>query len=482
MAETRRGSHIPTQSVIKPFEQSKGDEAVSLYEECGRVAQDWQKLLLSNVMAVNNEGLWTHQKFGYEVPRQNGKGEVLTMRELWGLANGERICHTAHKTSTSHSAFVRLMQILTDAGYVETGRKKKGRIDPEKSFKATKQYGLEQIFLKDGGYIVFRTRTEAGGIGESFDLLVIDEAQEYTSTQQSALIYTIAASKNPQTIFCGTPPTQTSKGDVFLNLRKRILSGNGLDSGWAEWSVYQMPKDITNTDYWYETNPSLGNILTERTIRNEDVDNVLDFVIQRLGYWHSYELKSEITEKDWKHLEVPTVPNDLTGKIYAAVKFGSDGSNAALSIAIKTGSGKTFIETIDCVPQHDGFAWIVDFLKRCKSVAKVVIDGKGKTDLLAETLKSEGVKSLVVIPTTNEAITAYSAFKQAIDTNQLVHCNQPSVTQSVSNCERRMIGTNGGFGFRSLRPEIDVAIVESLALANWLCMTSKERRKQRIGY
>ena len=123
MAE-RLGRQTPTQAIVLPFKDSKGEEAVTLYEESGRSAQEWQKLLIENIMAQNEDGLWTHQKFGYEVPRQNGKGEILAMRELWGLVNGENICHTAHKTSTSHSAFVRLMKILTDAGYKEVLRRK----------------------------------------------------------------------------------------------------------------------------------------------------------------------------------------------------------------------------------------------------------------------------------------------------------------------------------------------------------------------
>jgi len=85
------GSQFPSQTIVLPYSQSKGTEAVALYEECGRTAQDWQKLLIENIMAQNEDGLWTHQKFGYEVPRQNGKGEILVMRELWGLCNGERI-------------------------------------------------------------------------------------------------------------------------------------------------------------------------------------------------------------------------------------------------------------------------------------------------------------------------------------------------------------------------------------------------------
>lgn len=475
----RIGSQNPTQAVVLPFSDSKGQEAIDLYQSCGRTAQDWQKLLITDILGVDSEGLWVHQKFGYEVPRQNGKGEILTMREFYGLVNGENIIHTAHKTSTSHSAFVRLMKILTDAGYVETGRKKKGRVDPPKSFKSTKQYGLEQIMLKDGGSVVFRTRTEAGGIGESFDLLIIDEAQEYTSTQQGALMYTVAASKNPQTIFCGTPPTVTSKGDVFVNYRKRTISGHSQDGGWAEWSIYQKPNDIMDVDLWYETNPSLGTILRERTIRNEDVSNNLDFIIQRLGYWHSYELKSEITEEEWKTLY--GVPNP-TGKLFAGVKFGANGRNVSLSIAVKTRSGKTYVETIDCAPQVNGFAWIVEFISNA-DIAMVAIDGKGKTDLLVDALKNNGVKeSKIKIPSSAEAITAYASFRQAISDETIMHNNQPSATQAIAHCEKRLIGTNGAFGFRSMNEDIDVSIVESLAFASWLCMTTKEKRKQKIGY
>lgn len=475
----RIGRQEPTQAVVVPFIDSRSQEAIDLYQTSGRNAQQWQQLLLTDIMALDDAGLWAHPRFGYEVPRQNGKGEILTMREFWGLKNGENICHTAHKTSTSHSAFVRLVKLLTDAGYVEVGRKKKGRTDPTQSFKATKQYGLEQIFMTGGGSIVFRTRTEAGGIGESFDLLVIDEAQEYTGTQQSALIYTIAASKNPQTIFCGTPPTVSSKGEVFANMRKRVISGRSTETGWAEWSIYAKPDNVLNVDLWYETNPSLGTILQERTIRNEDVSNNLDFLIQRLGYWHSYELKSEIKQAEWVALKGKPA---TTGKVYAAVKFGADGVNAALSVAIKTTDGRVFVETLDCIPQMNGFGWIIDYLQKAKGVAAVCIDGKGKTGVLTEALTKSGVKVRQIVPTTGEAINAYASFRQAVDDGTIVHSGQPSVVQAVSNCEKRLIGTNGAFGFRSIKNGVEIAIVESIAFAYWLCATTKEKRKQKIQY
>ena len=478
----RVGRQTPTQAVVLPFDDTHGLEAIEAYESSGRVAMEWQKLLISDVMGINKDGLWTHSTFCYEVPRQNGKGEVLTMREFWGLLNGERIIHTAHRTPTSHSAFVRLSEILTSAGYVELGRKKKDEEPPEKSFKSTKQFGLEQIMLTNGGSIVFRTRSEAGGLGESFDLLIIDEAQEYTVTQQGALMYTIAASPNPQTILCGTPPTLVSKGTIFVGLRNKVLSGQSHDIGWAEWSTYENPKDILDEDVLYETNPSLGLRLQLRTIRNENTTDRLDFIIQRLGYWHTYNLKSEITEKDWMHLKIANKP-EFMGKLSVGIKFGADNLNTSMSIAVKTRDGKIFVETIDCQSQMMGFDWMLRFIKT-GCISTVVIDGKGKSELLRDAIAdmTTEFKPKVVIPSTTEAITAYSAFRQSIDTEVICHNGQPSVAQSISNCEKRMIGTNGAFGFRSLKEGIDVSIVESIALAYWACSTQKERRKQKVWY
>ena len=137
--------------------------------------------------------------------------------------------------------------------------------------------------------------------------------------------------------------------------------------------------------------------------------------------------------------------------------------------------------TIGCNSQARGFAWLVSFVSK-PGVYAVAIDGKGKTELLTEALKTAKAKAKVIVPSTGDAITAYAGFRQAIDDETLVHMGQPSVTQAISNCEKRMIGTNGAFGYRSIKEGVDVSIVESLALAYWLRSTTTERRKQKIGY
>ena len=74
----RIGNQIPTLSVILPYTKTQGPEAVELYNLSGNTAQEWQELMLSDIMAKNDDVLWVHTKFGYSVPRRNGKTEILT--------------------------------------------------------------------------------------------------------------------------------------------------------------------------------------------------------------------------------------------------------------------------------------------------------------------------------------------------------------------------------------------------------------------
>lgn len=122
----RLGRQTPTQALVLPYDETKGGEAVELYEQGGRTAMDWQKVLLYDMMAVDDDGLWVHSKFGLSVPRRNGKSEVDKMRELWGLFHGEHILHTAHRAA-KHSAWIFTNVPLTgeDRERRQGGRKKK---------------------------------------------------------------------------------------------------------------------------------------------------------------------------------------------------------------------------------------------------------------------------------------------------------------------------------------------------------------------
>ena len=479
MTEKRKGRQTPTQSVVLPYYETKGEEAIASYNSSGRTAIPWQELLISDMLAVNDDGLWVHTKYGYSVPRRNGKNEIAVIRELHGLENGERILHTAHRTTTSASAAKRLAAVLNGAGYTEVIRAKQGE-KYQKAYTFTKQLGLEKITILDegGGTCDFRTRSSKGGLGEGFDLLVIDEAQEYTDDQESALKYVVTDSKNPQTIMCGTPPTPVSSGTVFLKLRDATLAGETSNTGWAEWSI-ESETDPRNKAAWYETNPSLGFHLTERAILDEVGTDDMDFMIQRLGYWIRYSLKSAISEAEWNELKSDKMP-DLKGKIFVGIKFGRDGTNAAVAVAVRTQAGTIFVESLDCKSTRSGNGWIIDFLRQA-DVKTVVVDGANGQQLLSAEMKDAKLK-VPILPTVKEIITANAAFEQAIYGETICHMGQPSLAQAVSNCEKRAIGTNGGFGYKALKEEIEIALLDSVILAHWACSISKEKKKQKIGY
>ena len=482
MPEVRKGRQTPTKSIILPYTESLGQEAIDAYNEAWgekRQAQPWQELMMYDILAVDENGLWVHTKFGWEIPRRNGKNEIVTIRELWGLEHGERILHTAHRTTTSTSASRRLAALLDAAGYIEVTRIKKGQTY-DKHYTYTKQLGMERIVLlgEGGGTIDFRTRSSKGGLGEGFDLLVIDEAQEYQDDQESALKYVVTDSKNPQTLFCGTPPTPVSSGTVFLKLRNAALQGETVNTGWAEWSVDEMT-DPMDKEAWYETNPSLGTVFTERSVQDEVGTDAVDFNIQRLGLWLRYNQKSAISRREWEELDCKVLPA-LTGKLFVGIKYGHDGDSVAMSIAVKTADGRIFVEAIDCRPMRAGDGWILDFLAQA-DVEKVVVDGANGQELLCQAMKKRKLKA-PKLPTVKEIIMANSSFTQAINLKELCHRGQPSVVQIVSNCEKRAIGSNGGYGFKSILDGAKVELMDSLILAFWLCSTKKESKKQKIGY
>lgn len=462
--QVRLGNQHPTQSVILPYSDSKYRQAIKRYEASGRHAQEWQTELAKHILAVNSDNLWTHTKFGYSLPRRNGKNEVVVIRELYALFDGEQVLHTAHRTTTSHSSWERLLKIL-DTSHVE--------------YESLKAVGRERIELPStGGRVEFRTRTSTGGLGEGFDLLVVDEAQEYTTDQESALKYVVSDSKNPQTIFCGTPPTPLSSGTVFVSMRSRALEQHPDNVGWAEWGV-EDESDVNDRELWYLCNPSLGTIMTERSIQDEVGPDKIDFNIQRLGLWIKYNQKSAISENEWNALKVHSLPV-FRGKVFVGVKYGNDGTNVSVSVAVRTLSRRIFVEAIDCRSVREGDHWIINFLKHA-DVAAVVIDGASGQNLLAKDMKDFGLKE-PMLPTVKEIISANAGWEQAIYQQTMRHNGQPSLTAVATNCLKRNIGSNGGFGYKSQFDDMDISLMDSALLARWACSNVKLKKKQSIRY
>lgn len=163
MTRKRIGNQRPTKCEFRPYKNSIYQEAVELYQKTERTVFEWQINLLKPMMALNEDGLWTHTKFGYSLPRRNGKNEVVAMREMWGLMQGENILHTAHRTTTSHTAWERPSFFTCDIYGETTSHTAWERLlnlfDKAKiEYNSLRSTGRERIEIpKTGGKIEFRT-------------------------------------------------------------------------------------------------------------------------------------------------------------------------------------------------------------------------------------------------------------------------------------------------------------------------------------
>ena len=82
----------------------------------------------------------------------------------------------------------------------------------------------------------------------------------------------------------------------------------------------------------------------------------------------------------------------------------------------------------------------------------------------------------------SEIITANSMFEDGVNLGNICHKIQPSLETVISNCAKRPIGSNGGFGYKGLKADIEISLMDSVILAHWSAKTTKTTKKQKINY
>ncbi len=158
-----------------------------------------------------------------------------------------------------------------------------------------------------------------GGLGEGFDLLVIDEAQEYTNDQESALKYVVTDSRNPQTLFCGTPPTPVSSGTVFLKLRNAALQGETENTGWAEKT--QTGTDAFHAPIYTETAVEVENVLVQPVSADDVISDLQLYDYINLG---NYVLIQSDPHGINQYVELTSMKIDLLDPANDTLTFGAD--------------------------------------------------------------------------------------------------------------------------------------------------------------
>ncbi len=464
------GSQIPSVRIAPDYAYTDGADAVKVLAVGKLIVDPWQSEVLNDWMGRTEEDIWSAPTCGLSVPRQNGKTLDTSGRIASGMIMySEWVIYTAHLQKTATETFMEIKGLFETRGLKKYVKEIKSAL------------GREQIILTNGGRVVFVARTRNGGRGLHGDCLVFDEAQELTSEQQASFLPAISASKNPQTIYLGTPPDENCSGNVFRKIRERAKNGESKSTAWTEFSVEKIG-DVTDRKRWAECNPALGRRMTETTIAAEceqmDEDT---FARERLGWWSpiakeqvDYALKKEMWEQ-CKSKE--TKPE---GKTAYGVKFSPDGTEVCLCGAVIDENGMARISLIDRKSTTQGMQWLANWLnQRYSKACCVVIDGRNGVDVLIDKLQDTWkFKNSIIKASTKDVIAAVSTLSNEVSERTVTWYElQEDLNDSATTSIKRPIGAGWGFGGENSIP------IEGCSLAIWGARNSKRNpnKKMRIG-
>ena len=472
-----RGDQQPTYSWCDSWNRSEGRFACAMADAYGLPPHPWQRTVLNDWLALDDDGRLMNRLCAVPVPRQNGKTGICDPRETWGLVHrGEWILHTAQEYQTAKKAFDRLrfkFGACKDdprAAYPELNR----LVD-----RYTTSANQMVLDLTNGAHIEFRTRGSNSdmGRGGTFDLVVIDEAQSYTDEQDAALspLNSAAPHGSPQTILMGTvpDPRKPYKGETFTRIRESLHRDPYRGACIHEWAADEIG-DPHDRERWYRCNPSLGFQLLESAIEKDARTMSADaFAREHLGWWpENVRSAHPISAADWKACanENP----ERGGLSVLAVKFSPDGAVGTLAECVRPDGGKPFVYVVDNRSMAGGLGWFAQrLLEKSSATALFVIDGQSNAQALTDRLVEGGMPVRAICrPKASDVIAACSGFANAVKEGLVEHYPQPALDASATKSTKRSIGASGGWGFQST-DEADSTLVEACALAWQGAMTTK---------
>jgi len=473
----RYGNQHPTFEVISDYDHSSGERLCEVYERWGTRFYPCQKRELTLFMARDEENRFACRTICISKPRQNGKSFSARKYAITMAAKGKHVLYSAHNGSTVRKMF----KLIAD----ECDQTKDLARRVKSIYRAA---GTEGVYFHNGGCIEFQTRTNSGARGETYDVIVIDEAQELTYDQLDAIKPTTLASDSgdPQMIFIGTPPNEKCAGDVFSDYHEAAHAGKAGSMWWMEWSVDEVPNLADREgalELAYKTNPALGYRIREDVMLDAIDSYVMkpdSFAREYLGRWNPSQRVSDflITSKAWH--ETKGAPPTTYDKLAYGIRFTPDGRAVSLATAVTHPLG-CHIEFVRTEPTVAGVAWLVDWIVARKGkAAAVAIDGRADAlDLGQQLVKAGMPKQAVMVARTSDAIAADAMLVNAVNDGNLTHLEDPALAESALGATRRPIGKDGGYGFGGECPER----LDACALALWAARTTKRdpRRRGRIG-
>lgn len=481
LSDVARHVVVPDGIVTTAFPKVRGKLA-----ELGVAFDEWQSGIGTVALGKRADGKYACTVGGIvlSIPRQVGKTFLvgMIMIALCLIFPGYTVLWTAHRTRTSSKTFSTLQ------GYV-----KRKKVWPQ-VLTIRKTNGEQEIHFRNGSVIMFGAREQGFGRGfDQVDAEVFDEAQILGAKALEDMVPAANASKHPAgglLWFMGTPPRPTDPGEEFTNRRDKALSGRSTDMMYVE--IAADPETgkpagpaVTDRKQWAKANPSYPDRTPPESMLRmlENLTEPGSVRREMFGIWDELEqMDSAIDPFAWRDLAVPAPPTAEGTRSYAVV-FHRDGTSVSLSAALKHPYG-VHVETIARRPLTEGTWWLVQFFTeeregraRHETAAQIVVFGKAGSTGLANDLRKAGVAAkCLIIGTQDNAITAATMLREAVNRGEVTHLADPDVLDaSIAGSREHKVGQSGGWVLVPKTDDDDSTPSESAAMALWAAKTTKRR-------
>lgn len=426
----------------------------------------WQFAVLELWSAYGDDGKWVHRRCGASVPRQAGKSVVaIVWVAFLVVVMGYKVLWTDHNYSTTCEMLARFRKMF---GH-HPGDSRGVRPINRHMVRSVSKTAQECFEFDSGGVLVFSTRTQSATLGYSFDVIVLDEAQELLPEHLQAILPTTSAGDkhNAQFIYLGTPTRAGSRATSFANLRDEALSDDrGSDLCWVEYGAGEVG-DVLDTDRLYGVNPSLGEGRADLSAIEAGIRGMLPDELAAAQEYYGYWLPKAgaavpvIGADAWEACAVSAPPQSPPAAF--GVKFSPDGDHVAVGVAVIDGD-RSYVELADVRPTAKGVGWLAEAIVSKAGECDFIIDGKSGAQALYDRVKDSVPFGSVSLCTTAQAVSAPAGMLNEINEGSLSHIKTDGsdrLSLSVASSPKRSIGSGGGWGFGGSDP----APVEAVALA-----------------
>jgi phage terminase large subunit-like protein len=445
------GSQEPRVRSCPVYEFSSGPDAVAIYERTGRRLDEWQRSSLDDHCAERADGKWFTLESAEEVPRQNGKGEIINALMLLHLfvLRTEVVIYSAHEFKTAKEAYLKIYALV----------KNTPEFDKQVAYYHNSNEDTS-IGLRSGQRLRFLTRSKDGGRGFTGDVIIFDEAFNLNQASMAAILPTLSSRPNPHIYYFSSSGKDTGESDVFRGLKARGDEGDP-SLIWLSYSADPKTADPDSAESRAQANPAYNIRIFDSFIDVErKTFTEIDFMRERLGVWDDTKTAAVIDLDVWA--AAGDVLSSALDPVSFAIDIPPDSSFTSVAIAGRRADGKVHTEV---VKRSRGTGWVVDFMEDMQSKwkpASIVLDAIGPAGALLNSFAIAGVDVEVV--SMREYGQACGSFKEMVLNDDIRHKDQPGLNAALESARKRPLGDSGAWGWNR-RDETDISPLVAVTLA-----------------